>query len=771
MALNGLRRTFMVSLCGVVYGATAPALAGARTVTSAKVVSAIQRGVHFLLAHENMNPGSQKPCWETGIRRGNIPIPEVPQYGGETALVTEALLDVGQSLHLPQVNPYAKPMRTAIDFLIRLNPKTTYAASFQATAITLLPNKPAYRRVLEHDRRYLLISLHRDGAYGYAMSPRWPANPNLPDKWDNSNSQYGLLGIWACAHQGLEIPGRYWRLTAQHWRSCQYANGAWTYHLAGTHPAVANRPVPFTPAGVASLFICDEFLRQHPRLDSIPDKNILRGLAWINAHFAPSLNNVYAMYGYERVALASGLQTFGGHNWYRAFARTLLAEQKPNGSWPCNMDYNGPQDAYIGTAYALLILDRGLNPVLINKLQYTKKFYGQWSARQRDAANFTSWVSKTYEAPLNWQVVSVQSPVRDWLDSPILLITGYKDPHFTAGEIAKLRQYVEAGGLVLCSGDGGSSRFKNAMIACGKAVMENKYPVKTLSKTSFLYTMQPWYHARHTNGYVGINNGVRYVWIICEHDLGAAWQGREFSRRDDWEIPANLYFYATGKRALADRLKSLAVAMPVTPPARHLAMARVKYAGNWNAEPGAWPRMARLAAAKFQMGLAVKTVAVENLRAAQYPLAEMTGTGDFHFTAKQVAALRAYLHHGGMLLADATGGKPAFTNAFQKLVRKVYPGSPLTDIPPTSALITGKFTGGVNVAHVTYRKFYVASHGQRHTPSLLGLKRGTRWVIVYSQADITSGLLGTHTWGILGYSPKSAQRLARNMILYAAGKH
>lgn len=770
MALHRFRRTFVGSVCGVMALAAAPVLATPRPVTSAHVVAAIQRGVQFLLAHENMNPASQKPCWETGLRRGNIPIPKVPQYGGETALVTEALLDVGQSLHLPQLSIFSKPMRTAITFLIRLNPKTTYAASFQATAMTLLPNKPVYRRVLERDRRYLLTSLHRDGAYSYAMSPRWPANPNLPDKWDNSNSQYGLLGIWACAHQGLEIPYRYWRLTAQHWRSCQYANGAWTYHLAGTHPPMADRPVPFTPAGVASLFICDEFLLQHPTLHAVPDMNILRGLAWMNAHFAPSGNNVYAMYGYERVALASGLQTFGGQNWYRAFARVLLAEQKPNGSWPCNMDYDGPQDAYIGTAYALLILDRGLNPVLINKLQYTKTFYGQWSVRQRDAANFTSWVSKTYETPLNWQVVSMQSPVADWLDSPILLITGYKNPHFTPGEIAKLRQYVEVGGLVLCCCDGGSDRFKNAMIACGQAVMGEKYPCKTLSKTSFLYTMQSWYHARHTNRYAGISNGVRYVWVICTDDLSAAWQGRQFSHRDDWEIPANLYFYATGKGALADRLKSLAVVPPTKPLVRHLAMARVQYAGNWNPEPRAWPRMAELAAANFQTGVTMKTVAVGDLDATIYPMAEMTGTSDFHFTTKQVLALRNYLNHGGLLLADAAGGKPAFTNAFQKLVGQVYPGRVLKDIPPTSALMAGRFPAGVNVARVTYRKFYMACQGQRHTPALLGLKRGRRWVIVYSQADITSGLLGTHTWGILGYSPASAQKLARNVMLYAVGK-
>ncbi|MCL5769914.1 MAG: hypothetical protein M1588_01155 [Planctomycetes bacterium] len=40
-------------------------------------------------------------------------------------------------------------------------------------------------------------------------------------------------------------------------------------------------------------------------------------------------------------------------------------------------------------------------------------------------------------------------------------------------------------------------------------------------------------------------------------------------------------------------------------------------------------------------------------------------------------------------------------------------------------------------------------------------------MILFSPWDITSGLLGTNTWGIAGYTPASAQKLARDILLYA----
>jgi hypothetical protein len=50
-----------------------------------------------------------------------------------------------------------------------------------------------------------------------------------------------------------------------------------------------------------------------------------------------------------------------------------------------------------------------------------------------------------------------------------------------------------------------------------------------------------------------------------------------------------------------------------------------------------------------------------------------------------------------------------------------------------------------------------------------GLKLGHGSAIV-TDLDITTGLLGTNTWGILGYRPEYATSLVKNWILYSSAQ-
>ena len=305
------------------------------------------------------------------------------------------------------------------------------------------------------------------------------------------------------------------------------------------------------------------------------------------------------------------------------------------------------------------------------------------------------------------------------------------------------------------------------MIKYGQEVVHNRYEAHILSKKSYLYTMQPWYHPTVSGEYLGISNGVRYVWIISNQDLGAQWQAHRFSNRDAFEVPANLYLYAIGNGSPADRLHSLFIPPAHGAMSRQISINRLKYAGNWDSEPGAWPRMARLAAQQFSTGVNLEQEPINKLSAATTPLTTLTGTRSFKLAPADIDALRKYLNSGGMLFADAAGGHLTFSNGMTQLVKALYPNAVLENIPMTDPIVTGNFPEGTSIAKVQYRKFYVSQLGIKTKPELLGVKKGNRWVIVFSPVDVTSGLLGTNTWGILGYAPESAQAIARNVMMYA----
>ena len=181
--------------------------------------------------------------------------------------------------------------------------------------------------------------------------------------------------------------------------------------------------------------------------------------------------------------------------------------------------------------------------------------------------------------------------------------------------------------------------------------------------------------------------------------------------------------------------------------------------------------MAALAARAHGLRVQLSHMLPTALHAATCDLAVLTGTRHFTWSASQIAALGRYLRHGGMLLGDAAGGKSRFTDSFVKLIKSVFPHVPLVPIPLTASLLTGKFPDGMNVTRVHYRKFVAVVDRLKTHPRLLGIKWHGRWTVVYSQYDITSGFLGTDTWGISGYAPASAQALAAQVMLYDWAYH
>ena len=721
-------------------------------VTDILVRDSIKRGVEALLRARNADG-----TWETGANF----ISNQSFRGAETALCLYALLHVGEAGDDPRLNAHSKELAKAVEFVTALVPESTYTAAFQASALALCPaDDPAVKDAAQRARNYLVQSMLPGGGHGYSHAQP----PHDATDYDHSNSNYALVGLAALEDAeiaGVDIAPATWQALESMWHRDQLEDGGWNY--SPRTPLESNAVM--TAAGVASLLLSREFTHGDVSATPRPDKSLESAMIRLASGYDPASENLYYLFTLERIGLAGGFKYINNRDWYRQGAGVITDKQRPDGMWYLDTTSFSSKNVTknVFTAYALMFLSRGRSPVLFNKLEYS----GYWDARPRDAANITAWVAKTFEKPLAWQSVGLKRD-QDWLDAPILLITGSRDPKFSAANLAMLRGYIESGGMIFSTADNASDEFTKAMKKYAVALVGDKREMRELESTHPLFNL--WAKIATPPKLWGVSNGSREVWIHSPADMGALWQRKSKANKSPFEVMGNLYYYATGKGVIGHRLDTLAVKSGVEPAVRSISLARIKYDGNWNPEPGAWPRMVKLAA-NFRTTMKVDAVDASALDVAKTPVAHLTGTATFWIDAPGQAALKKFVENGGTLFIDSSGGSRAFGDSVRFALATIFKEHHVEAIPP-EMLFAGNGADAVKIDAVEWRKFTRVRDGEAppDKPRLQGIKIGDRWAVIFSPDDITSGFLGTNTWGIAGYAPDTAQALARDVLLYTQRK-
>ncbi|MCK4626487.1 MAG: DUF4159 domain-containing protein [Phycisphaerae bacterium] len=682
--------------------------------------------------------------------------------GGYTALAAYALLSAGES-------PQKAEMKRALEWLEKVKMVKTYSLGLRAQVWAALPTAQG-RKLLAKDARQLCNSICRKkdkdkdkkvrgplswyGTHGYVSNGK--ARPG----GDNSNTQFGILGVWAAARQNVEIPKsrEYWELVYKHWRKTQNADGGWGYNPHNVSKAT------MTAAGLASMFVA--FDNIHADCDvNTEDDTLEKALTWFEKNFDKAIRPTHNYYGYylygvERVGLACGYKYFGHKNWYKLGATSLLNSQQADGAWKRNL---------VDTSFALLFLTRGRNPVLFNRLKYD----GDWNNRSRALANLTRWISRKFERKVNWQIINLKVPVAEWHDAPILLITGSKKPNFSDEAIGKLRKFVHQGGMILSVAE-----YSDKNSAFDEGMREYYSKIFPRYKMVKLPPDHPIHNAhfkpKQKVELEGISNGVRLLAVHTTEDLHLPWQKNEHADENKiyaFQAAANLFFFATDHGSLRNRGTTHWPKETPFKSMRTINVARIKYNGNWDPEPLAWERFRLLMGGKWRMKLTVRTVTPEQLQASEYPVAVMTGTTEIMFTDVQKRALKAYIAAGGTVIMDAAGGSKIFagsaTDLASELTGELSGGDGrLCRLPMFSPVYQIK---GLKIASVRYRRAAKSRISSLTHPRIrVAIIKGRPAVFV-SADDLTTGLVGVPCFTCIGYTPGTSVELMRNMVLYAAG--
>jgi hypothetical protein len=702
------------------------------------VRKAIENGQRFLWSQQRPDGG-----WP-GIE-GKYPV-------GPASLAAYALLASG-------VSPLDKRMEKALNWLSRQPCTKTYSLALRCN-VWLLANRETgdkYSRFFRSDVIQLIKST-KDGSYNY------DSLGNGRSSGDNSNSQFGVLGVWAGVVGLAEVPEQYWMMVLNHWRMCQNRDGGWPYRKGQTKGGDTKEGsrATMTAAGLATLFVCfdnlyaEKFVRCDVNSDFVP---IRKGMEWMDRHYVPALRSgkqsYYFIYGVERVGLASGYKYFGTVDWYKLGAQKLLGEQGPKGAWG-----GGGHGPLVNTSFALLFLARGQHPVAFNKLE----FDGDWNNRPRDLAGLTRWMSGSFEKMMSWQIISLKAPVSEWHDAPILYLSASQAPKFTDPQIHKLRTFIWQGGTIFsvteCNGQG----FRTGIRALYEELLPG-YSLKQVPKDHALYDVHNQLRGRPV--FFEIHNGIRPLVIHTDSDLPRSWQLQmRQTALAEFQAAANVLMYVTDKGLMRNRGVSPWPAAVPKSGGRSIRLARLRYEGNWDPEPLAYERFRRLLAAREKIHLeVVGPVSPAQLDVSEAKVAAMTGTESFTLSDAQQAGLRRYLDAGGTLILDAAGGSRAFGESVELLLQGMFGRRAIRRLGTTAELYE---LPGRKIQHVSYRRKAHVDRGLSGIPNLRGVMSNGRIAVIFSAEDLTGGLVGCPSYGCVGYQPESCYELMRNAILYAA---
>ncbi len=207
---------------------------------------------------------------------------------------------------------------------------------------------------------------------------------------DNSNTQFGVVGLWVASRAGLPVDDAFALVEAGFVRTQNRADAGWGYSgadksttamtcagLLGLTAGKAKRAAAAAPKS-SDGSPDDPFLTPKkpagsgdapaaPAAPNTPEaardaaiKAALQSVGAVLAGTKPEagLDNLigqgnlyYVLWSLERVAVALGLETIGDVDWYDWGATRLLAAQKEDGSWPLDR-YEAP----VNTSLALLFL-------------------------------------------------------------------------------------------------------------------------------------------------------------------------------------------------------------------------------------------------------------------------------------------------------------------------------------------------------------------------------------------------------------------------------
>jgi len=640
----------------------------------------------------------------------------------------------------------------AVEFLVSREPGESQGVYETSLKIMALQSVDPVRHLdgISAGALYLIEAQQGSGGWSYGRS----------GSTDNSNSQFAILGLHAAAMAGAKIPDAVWQAAHNYFSAGQNADGGWAYRVRS-----GSSYGSMTAAGVASLYVCDLWLHvSRGQCGVYADaRRVQAGLQWLARNFSVTRNpnkdswKFYYLYGLERAGTILARRYIGPHDWYREGVEHLVGDPEQMVLAPVRNEWK-----YLQQCYMLLFLAKGNAPLLIQKAEWP----GAWSSYRYDLRFLTQRVGQELGQSLDWQIVPLEAPLDQLMGAPILYLSGRGTFQWTAEQIGRLQDYIQAGGFVLVESAGGDLVFDRVFRGFVREHLSD-YSLEALPADHPIYSC--YFHIP-----VGERPRLEAVkgpcWIsvlYAPRGLSCPWDVADWEHVN-FKLGTNIAAYVTGLEDLQGKLVEPVYYTPARrePEVRRGAftLGQVVHGGDWQPHKTAWRKVLELANQKA--GLQVYSrplpIRVDVESPFQAHMLYLTGVQELALSADARDALKRYVERGGFIFAEAACGSARFDRSFRELMAAMFPEQELSPLPVGHAL----YEIGEPIGHVVYSRAVREAEPGLERPVLEHIEVDGRAVIVYSKYDLSSAIDGHPCHTCPSILEPSASRLAIKILLY-----
>jgi hypothetical protein len=353
---------------------------------------------------------------------------------------------------------------------------------------------------------------------------------------------------------------------------------------------------------------------------------------------------------------------------------------------------------------------------------------------------------------------------------PLLFFSGARTLRIPEAQLAKLHDYVLAGGTLFFDSVAGSPYFTDSV----RAAMTGIFPD---SPFRILPADHPLYHIVHDIDHVrfprnrastqprleALYIGSRAAIILSPFGLGTGWDDHDVPLLDQAvfydvksaaRIGVNLIAYVIGyaEAGREEGKPELFGARDQRDPTDEFVFAQIRHDGAWNAHPGAAAALLRRIRSGTAVRASLKRVPVDPGQddLSGTPLLFLSGLDDFRFGDEAAAALRQFLAGSGTLIINNGLGMKTFDTAVRRELKRLLPEAAFETLPADHPIYRAAFT--VDAAPV---------------PVLEGIAINGDLRVIYSPLDLEAGWLGCPYPAARTVEPALAMPLGVNLVIYA----